>query len=83
MAEKEKKKKAISEYEKMATDPNKGFYFSFLNGLFFVENFVHFVFVGPNLVIVWANFYCSYFEFLISCLRGSKAIFGGHDYFCD
>ena len=50
---------------------------------FFVENFVHFVFVGPKLVIVWANFCCSYFEFLISCLRGLKAIFGGHDYFCD
>ena len=28
----EKKKKAVSEYEKMATDPNKGFSFSFLNG---------------------------------------------------
>ena len=37
MAEKEKKKKAIREYEKMATDPNKGFYFSFLNGLFLLK----------------------------------------------
>ena len=33
----EKKKKAVSEYEKMATDPNKGFYFSFLNGLFLLK----------------------------------------------
>ena len=51
MAEKEKKKKAIREYEKMATDPNKGF-FSFLNGPFCWK---FCLFCWATLVIVWAK----------------------------
>ena len=45
-------KKAVSEYEKMATEPNKGFSFSFLNGPFCWK---FCLFCWATLVIVWAK----------------------------
>ena len=47
----EKKKKAVSEYEKMATDPNKGFYFSFLNGLFLLKILFILFLLGLSLLL--------------------------------